>query len=288
VAHIERLWHATAMAADYDELYGPLERLFGAVVMHDTRSELPGVGRRGGMIWIGDNSIEIGSPLGEASPVRNFVERWGGGMHSLAVGIADLDATIERLAGLGVEKLADATPGIIFTKPAQTAGLLLEWSAHHTDDDPRWGFPLRERRVPPLLDVQQMAFVTALVPDPIAAGERLAELFGTDVVRRVPDAGPGQVGAVVSLVDNVLVLVRLPEGGVRKEDWGQDINRARFHAIGLRVPDLRAATDALAGAGIGVGPAIDGVEGSVLVASDELRVPVYLCEELLPEDPRRG
>jgi hypothetical protein len=285
VAHIEGLWHSTAMAADYDELYGPLERLFGAVVMHDTRSEEPAVGRRGGMIWVGDNSIEIGAPLGPVSPVRGFVERWGGGMHSLALRIADLPATLERLEGLGVEKLADVVEGIIFTKPQQTAGLLLEWAATHTDDDPRWGFPLRDRRVEPLLEVHEMAWVSALVADPIAVGERLAELFGTEVLRRVPDAGPGEVGALVSLVDNVLVLVRLPEGGVSRAEWGQDVSRARFHAHSLRVPDLVAASAALADAGIAVREG--GPEGSVLVDPDACVLPTYLVEALLPEDPRR-
>src|SRR5262245_46262485 len=115
VADINMLWHATAMAPDYDGLLGPLQRLFGAVVMHDTQSEAPGVGRRGGMIWIGDNSIEIGAPLGPVSPVRNFVERWGGGMHSIALHVDDAKATAERLAGLGVTPQAWLDDHIMFT-----------------------------------------------------------------------------------------------------------------------------------------------------------------------------
>src|ERR671914_369887 len=101
VTAIEGLWHATAMARDYDGLLGPLQRLFGAVVLHDTVSEEPAVGRRGGMIWLGDNSIEVGAPVGDRSPVRRFVEEWGGGMHSLAVSVGDADATRSRLADLG-------------------------------------------------------------------------------------------------------------------------------------------------------------------------------------------
>lgn len=272
------------MAADYDGLLGPLERLFGAVVMHDTRSEEPTVGRRGGMVWIGDNSVEIGAPLGRVSPVFGFVQRWGGGMHSLALRVSNLASTMRRLEGLGAEKLVDVAEGIAFTRPAGTAGLLLEWSDKHTDDDPRWGFPLPERRVRPLLDVQEMAFVTALVEDPVTVADRLALLFGTDVTRRVPEARAGAVGAVVSLLDNLLLLVRLPQGGAPREDWGQDITRARFHAQGLRVPDLEEAVEALAEKGIGVRP---GPEGSVLVVDPELLIPTYLCEQLLAEDPRR-
>ena len=120
------------MAADYDSLLDPLEHIFGAVVMHDSCSEEPGIGRRGGMVWVGDNSIEIGAPAGAASPVRRFVERWGGGMHSLALRVTDLTATLERLEAAGVEKLTDVGQGIVFTQPATTAGLLLEWSATRT------------------------------------------------------------------------------------------------------------------------------------------------------------
>ena len=129
-----------------------------------------------------------------------------------------------------------------------------------------------------------MAFVTALVDDPVAVGDRLATLFGTEVVRRVPGCGPGEVGAIVSLVDNLLLLLRLPEGGVSRQTWGQDISRPRFHALGLRVADRAAATASLGAAGIGVGP---GPEDSALVVSPGLQVPVYICEDLLPEDPRR-
>ena len=213
------------------------------------------------------------------------MEKWGGGMHSLAVRIADLDATRRHLEEVGVGVLADVQDGIVFTRPGDTAGLLLEWSAIHTDDDPRWGFPLREREAPPIVEVQEYAFMTALVADPVAVAERLGEVFGTEVVRRVPGAGPGEVGAVLSLLDCLLVLIRLPEGGVSRAEWGQDVTRPRFHAQGLRVPDLAAATAALAAAGIGVSP---GIEGGVLVAPGAVSLPTYLVEELLPEDPRRS
>ena len=284
MAHIDGLWHATAMAADYDALFGPLQRLFGAVVMHDSVVEHPSVGRRGGMIWIGDNSIEIGAPVGAVSPVRGFVERWGGGMHSIALRIADLAATRARLESLGVAVLAEVPHDIVFTRPADTAGLLLEWSAMHTDDDPRWGYALRELPAPPLLDVREYAFVTALVDDPVAVGRRLCELFGTDVRRETPDAPPGAIGAIVPLVDCLLLCIRMPQGGATRAEWGQDIARPRFHGQGLRVPDLSGATALLAGAGIAVRPAF---EGTVLVDPDAVSFPTYLCETLLPEDPRR-
>ena len=282
---INRLWHATAMGADYDGLLGPLQNLFGAVVMHDHASDAPGVGRRGGMIWIGDNSIEIGAPVGDQSPVRNFVERWGGGMHSIAFHVDSARETEERLASLGLTPQAHLDEHIFFTKPAESAGLLLEWSDTNTDDDPRWGHPLRELPQPPAVPVRQYAFVTAVVDDPPAVAERLAALFGTEVLRVREKAQPDQVGAVVSLVDCLLLLFRMPPEGTSQQLWGTDIRRNRFHGHGLRVDDV---TDALARLEPhGVRP-VATIDGMVYLDPAALPVPTFLVQELLPEDPRRG
>ena len=95
------MFHATAMGPSYDAIFDPLARLFGCRVLHDNEVSTPGVERRGGMTWIADNSIEIGQPLGESSPVRRFLERFGGGMHSVAVQVADLDVALEPRSGAG-------------------------------------------------------------------------------------------------------------------------------------------------------------------------------------------
>ena len=285
---ITGLWHTTAMARDYDDLHGPLQRLFGAAVLHDHVSEDPAVGRRGGMVWLGDNSIEIGAPVGDRSPVRRFVEDWGGGMHSLAVSVADHAATRSRLADRGVRVIADVAPDIFFTHPGDTAGLLLEWSGTFTDDDPRVGAALAPLPAPPVVPVEQYAFVTAVVADPAAVAGRLASLFGTEVARLAPDAGadvpPDRIAAVVPLVDNLLVLFRLPEPAEARRLWRQDLTRSRFHAHGLRVADLPAALAALAAEGV---EAVAEVEGLAYLDPAATPVPTFLCQALLPEDPRR-
>ena len=74
---IRWMFHATAMAASYDDVLDPLRTLFGCRVMHDNEALTPGIERRGGMTWIGDNSIEIGEPLGATPPVRRFLDRFG-------------------------------------------------------------------------------------------------------------------------------------------------------------------------------------------------------------------
>ena len=110
------MFHATAMGPDYDGILGPLARLFGCRVLHRQQLEEP-VGRDGGMTWIGDNSIEIGAPYGEGSSVATFVERLGGGMHSIAVQVDDVPATLVRLEPLGVEVAARIAHDLVFTRP---------------------------------------------------------------------------------------------------------------------------------------------------------------------------
>ena len=126
------------------------------------RQQLPEpVGRDGGMTWIGDNSIEIGAPYGEGSSVAKFVERLGGGMHSFAVQVDDLPATLRRIEPLGVEVAVRLAPDLAFTRPGGTAGLVIEWGSHVQDDDPRFGAPVPVFVVPPVVNVERMAFVAA-------------------------------------------------------------------------------------------------------------------------------
>ena len=70
------MFHATAMVRDYEAAVAPLTRLFGARVLHDTIEEDPAIGRRGGMMWLGDGSIEVGEPAGPDSPVTRFLRVW--------------------------------------------------------------------------------------------------------------------------------------------------------------------------------------------------------------------
>src|SRR5437763_13961106 len=126
-------------------------------------------------------------------------------MHSSAFHVDSARATEERLAALGLTPQAHLDDHIFFTKPAESAGLLLEWSDSNTDDDPRWGYPLREQRQPPVVPARQYAFVTAIVHDPRAVAERLALLLGTEVLRLRERAGPDPVAAIVSLVACLLL-----------------------------------------------------------------------------------
>jgi hypothetical protein len=260
------------MVAGYEATLAPFVELFGAVVLHDNIVEDEGIGRRGGMTWIGDGAFEIGAPAGAGSPVRAFVEDFGGGMHSIGLQIDDAEAAKEHFARVGVRVVSEPYPGLLFTHPRDTGGVLFEWNARPQDDDPRWGAPV-PTAPSAAVPVRQLAFLTAAVRDPSAAAPRLAEVLATRVT--FDEAVDGGIAAGVSLVDGTLALVGLETGGTE---------RPRAHGLGFRVDDLDGAVDALEARGA---PARRFAEHLAWIDPPSVPVPVLLVDELLPGDPRR-
>ena len=112
-------FHTTAMVADYERTRDALIRLVGLRVLEDSRLEDPAIGRRGGMAWVGDNILEVGEPIVEGGAVDRFVRRFGSHMSSIAVQVADIDATVDFLAGHGVRVSSRIDGHIAFTHPAE-------------------------------------------------------------------------------------------------------------------------------------------------------------------------
>jgi catechol 2,3-dioxygenase-like lactoylglutathione lyase family enzyme len=276
-----RTFHSTCMVSDYDATVASLARLAGMRVVE--YSEAENIGRRGGMTWIGDNSIEVAQPIVEGHAAQRFLQRFGPGMHSYALQVADIDATIAHLANGGVTVGVRPAKGFCFTDPRTTGGLLFEWSEFTVDEDPRIGAPTPPYRVEPLLDVRTHAFVGAVVPDPIEWAERYGPLFGMPKSFQDAGAEPGEPVVGLAAPDCTLALYPLP-GADGMELWGADHPRARCHVLGLGVGDLHAAADALAGAGIGI---VRRTSRSIVVdphATGE--VPLIIVDQLLPGDSR--
>ena len=276
------MFHSTAMVADYDLAVERLRDLFGLAVLEYGESSEPGIGRRGGMAWIGDNAIEIGQPVVEGGAAQ-FVARHGGGMHSVAVQVRDLEATVAHLEDAGVHISARPRPEMCFTDPRDTDGVFLQWSTFELDEDPRFGAAIPHPGVDPLVPVTHHAFVGALVEDPAACAPRLAALLGTAVTFGAPRAPAGAPVAGVSLGDCTLALFALspPDAAA---SWGRPYERPRTHLLALRVEDLAAAARALAGAGVGLVRS----DADLVVVDPAATggVQVALTGRLLPGDPR--
>jgi hypothetical protein len=269
------------MISDYDATVAALGRIAGLRVLEYGAAE--NIGRRGGMTWIGDNSIEVAQPIVAGHAAERFLLRFGPGMHSYALQVADLDATIDHLATGGVAVGVRPEKGFCFTDPRTTGGLLFEWSEFTVDEDPRIGAPVPAFTVEPLLDVQTHAFVGAVVPDPLAWADTFGPLFGLREAFREPSTDAGEPVVGLAAPDCILALYRLP-GDRSVELWGTDHPRARCHLLGLGVADLEEAGEALVGAGIPLVRRNDSALVPAAGASGE--VPLMLIEGLLPGDPR--
>ena len=84
------------------------------------------------MLPIGESRVELLEPVSEDSPISNFLEKRGGGLHHVAVRVDNINAALERLKQQGV-RLIDETPRIgaegclvAFVHPKAAGGVLLE------------------------------------------------------------------------------------------------------------------------------------------------------------------
>jgi hypothetical protein len=273
------------MVADYEHTRDALVRLVGLRVMEDSRIEHPAIGRRGGMAWVGDNIIEIGEPIVSGGAVDRFVSTFGSHMSSIAVQVADIDATVEALGERRVRVASRIDRHIVFTHPADTAGIVIEWFDDEEPLDPRFGAPMPPQVMTPVLDVERMAFGGAVVADPVSAAHRLADLFGHGVSFVDEDAAPGSPVAAVSMGDVQLALYALPGPDESQRLWGWTYQRPQTCNLGVQVPDLESARLALRGADVPV----HRDESHQLVIAPEVTggVTLVVVEQLLPADPRR-
>ena len=244
--HVRWLFHSTAMVADYDLAVRNLGTLVGLTVLEYSESTEPGIGRRGGMAWAGDNAIEIGQPIGEGAAAQ-FVERFGGGMHSIALQVEDLEATMAHLQQEEVHIAARPRPEMCFSDPRDTGGVFFQWSTFELAVDPRFGGPRPDPLPPrrswrrPRSTPSSARWSTTRSPGPAT----FATLLGTTVTFVHADAAPGHPMAGVSLGDCTLALFPLP-GDDGRALWGRTYERPRTHLLALqrrrpRCGDRRAA-----------------------------------------------
>jgi LAO/AO transport system kinase len=75
--------------------------------------------------------IELLEPTAQDSPISNFLEKRGPGLHHIALRVPDLRAAVERLRASGARLLNEPRTGAgghryVFVHPASTGGVLLE------------------------------------------------------------------------------------------------------------------------------------------------------------------
>lgn len=84
------------------------------------------------LLDVGDGHVELMRPLTPDSPVGKFLARKGPKLHHVAYAVDDIDSTLEKLAGAGLELIdSKARIGIrgsrvAFIQPRSTGGVLTE------------------------------------------------------------------------------------------------------------------------------------------------------------------
>lgn len=84
------------------------------------------------MLPIGESRVELLEPTSDDSPISKFLEKRGGGLHHIAVEVADIDASLAQLKAKGMRLIdEEARIGaegclVAFVHPSSSGGVLLE------------------------------------------------------------------------------------------------------------------------------------------------------------------
>jgi methylmalonyl-CoA/ethylmalonyl-CoA epimerase len=125
-----RIDHIGVAVEDIDAALALYQEAFEMPLAHRETVEDQGV--EAVLLDVGDGHVELLQPLGPDTAVGKFLERRGPGLHHVAYAVDDIDATLARLAGAGLELIdREARIGIresrvAFLHPRSTGGVLTE------------------------------------------------------------------------------------------------------------------------------------------------------------------
>jgi methylmalonyl-CoA/ethylmalonyl-CoA epimerase len=122
--------HIGVAVEDIDAALELYAETFEMTVAHRETVESQGV--EAALLDVGDGHVELMRPLAADTPVGKFLARKGPKLHHVAYAVDDIDSTLEKLAGAGLELIdSKARVGIrgsrvAFIQPRSTGGVLTE------------------------------------------------------------------------------------------------------------------------------------------------------------------
>ena len=125
-----RIDHVGVATEDLEGAIALYQDTLGMPVAHRETVDAQGV--EAVLLDVGDGHVELLRPLGPDTPVGKYLEKKGPGLHHVAYAVTDIDATLEKLKGAGVELIdSEARAGIrdsrvAFLHPKATGGVLTE------------------------------------------------------------------------------------------------------------------------------------------------------------------
>ena len=129
---IGRLNHVAIAVRDIDKAADLYRRVLGADVSAPVALSEHGVTTV--FVTLPNTKIELLQPLGQASPIANFLERNAdGGIHHICYEVDDIRAARDRLIATGARVLGDGEPTrgahgkpVLFLHPKDFCGALIE------------------------------------------------------------------------------------------------------------------------------------------------------------------
>ena len=127
---LSRIDHIGVAVEDIDASLALYEQAYAMELVHREVVEEQGV--EAVLLDVGENHVELLSPLGPDTPVGKFLAKRGPGLHHVAYQVTDIEATLAQLRDAGL-RLIDETPRtgirssrVAFLHPASSGGVLTE------------------------------------------------------------------------------------------------------------------------------------------------------------------
>jgi methylmalonyl-CoA epimerase len=137
----EKIDHVGIAVTDLGAAVATYTRLTGTEPVHRQTVESDGI--EAVMFEVGESRIELLGSISEASRIARFLAKRGSGLHHVAFGVEDVQASLDHFASLGLE-LLDTCPRrgaagrlVAFLHPSAAAGVLTELC----QPDPQAGEP---------------------------------------------------------------------------------------------------------------------------------------------------
>jgi Glyoxalase/Bleomycin resistance protein/Dioxygenase superfamily len=204
------------------------------------------------LLWIGRLPVAVFTAVSDAGPLARYVARHGTGLHSVAWTVQDLWGTETILRRRDIRITGVDLPGRhFFLHPADTSGLLVEFTDTEFEEDPRDGAGLEP--VPdPLVPVDGLAWLTVVVRDAEKSAALLSSLVSAELVPGLP-AGEPEVESTIDLrAGDVVVRLVSPRRPESRYAEPLESKGERLTGVGFAVADLDASVARLAAQGIGV------------------------------------
>jgi methylmalonyl-CoA epimerase len=125
-----RIDHIGVAVADLDAAIRLHAETYGMEVVH--RETVTEQGVEAVLLDVGENHVELLSPLSDDTPVGKFLAKRGPGLHHVAYQVADIDAALASLKEAGL-RMIDEQPRtgirasrVAFLHPGGSGGVLTE------------------------------------------------------------------------------------------------------------------------------------------------------------------